>query len=137
MVGFKVGEVAGRAGVNLQTIHYYERQGLLPRPPCTASNCRVYPEDVVLRVRFIKHAQVLGFTLNEIKELLSLRAVPGTRCAAVRERAETKMHDIDHKIRTLQAMRKALNKLIGECSDSGPVSECPILEALDTEEEKR
>lgn len=136
MTGLKVGEVARQAGVNLQTIHYYERRGLLPKPPRTGSNYRAYPEDAVLRVRFVKRAQEIGFTLKEIKELLSLRAAPRTRCADVRERAVTKVRDIDDKVRTLQAMRKVLTKLIGECSGSGPVSQCPILEALDPEGEK-
>ena len=137
MTGLKVGDVAKQAGVNLQTIHYYERRGLLPRPPRTESNYRAYPADAVLRVRFIKRAQELGFTLKEIKELLSLRAAPRTRCADVRERAKTKVRDIDDKVRTLLAMRKALTKLIGECSGGGPVSQCPILEALDSEGEER
>ena len=137
MKGLKVGEVAKQAGVNLQTIHYYERRGLLPRPPRTESNYRAYPGDAVLRVRFIKRAQDLGFTLKEIKELLSLRAAPRTRCSDVRHRAEAKVQDIDDKVRTLQAMRKALTKLIGECSGKGPVTQCPILEALDSEDERQ
>jgi MerR family transcriptional regulator, copper efflux regulator len=136
MTGLKVGEVARQAGVNLQTIHYYERRGLLPKPPRTGSNYRAYPGDTVLRVRFIKRAQELGFTLKEIEELLSLRAAPGTRCADVRQRAEVKVQDIDDKVRSLQAMRKALTRLIGECSGSGPVSQCPILEALDSKDEE-
>ena len=134
MTGLKVGEVARQAGVNLQTIHYYERRGLLPKPPRTGTNYRAYPEDAVLRVRFIKRAQEIGFTLKEIKQLLSLRAAPRSRCADVRERAESKVQDIDDKVRTLQAMRKALTKLIGECSGKGLVTQCPILEALDSEE---
>ncbi len=134
MSGLKVGEVAKQTGVNLQTMHYYERRGLLPKPPRTDSNYRVYTEDAVRRVRFVKRAQGLGFTLKEIKELLSLRAAPRTRCAEVRKRAEAKIQDIDLKIRTLQAMRKALSKLIAECSGTGPVTQCPILEVLDSEE---
>ena len=137
MESLKIGEVARQAGVNLQTIHYYERRGLLPRPPRTGSNYRAYPQDAVLRVRFIKRAQGLGFTLKEIKELLSLRATPRTRCADVRTRAQAKVEDIDEKILTLKAMRKALTKLIGECSGKGPVTRCPILGALDSEEEAR
>jgi len=137
MAGLRVGQLAQRAGVNVQTIHYYERRGLLPRPPRTDSNYRAYPEEAVLRVRFIKRAQELGFTLKEIKELLSLRAAPRTRCTDVRKRAQAKVQDIDSKLRTLRAMRKALTKLIGECSGSGPVSECPILEALDSVGEER
>ncbi len=134
MTGLKVGEVAKQAGVNVQTMHYYERRGLLPRPPRTDSNYRAYSEETVLRVRFIKRAQELGFTLKEIKALLSLRAAPRTRCTDVRNRAEAKLQDIDDKVRTLQAMRKALTKLIGECSGKGPVTQCPILEAFDSED---
>lgn len=136
MESLKVGEVAKQSGVNLQTIHYYERRGLLPKPPRTGSNYRAYPEDAVLRVRFIKRAQELGFSLKEIKELLSLRASPRTRCADVRDRAQAKVQDIDDKVRTLQAMQKALAKLISECSGKGPVTQCPILEALDSEDNK-
>ena len=135
MEGLSVGELARRAGVNLQTIHYYERRALLPKPPRTASNYRVYPRDAVRRVRFIKHAQELGFMLEEIKELISLRATPRACCNDVRERAERKAKQIDDKIRSLKAMRKALAALIAECSSGeDSVSECPILEALDAED---
>lgn len=137
MTVLRVGAVATQACVNVQTIHYYERRGLLPRPLRTEANYRAYPADAVLRVRFIRRAQELGFTLEEIKELLSLRAAPLTPCADVRERAATKVRDIDDKMRTLQAMRIALTKLIRECSGRGSVSECPILEALDCEGEER
>lgn len=133
MDGLRIGEVARRAGVNLQTVHFYERRGLLPTPPRTASNYRAYPADAVLRVRFVKRAQELGFTLKEIQELLSLRAAPRARCGDVRLRAEAKLQAIDAKMRTLRAMRRALTKLVAECSGSGPVTDCPILEALDSE----
>lgn len=135
MKGFRVGEVARQAGVNLQTIRYYEKRGLLPRPPRTASNYRLYPQDAVRRVQFIKRAQELGFTLKEIKELLSLRAAQDARCSDVRKRTQAKILDIKVKLRTLEAMRKALTRLIGECSGKGPVTECPILDAMDSENE--
>lgn len=134
MEGLRVGQVASQAGVNLQTVHYYERRGLLPRPPRTLSNYRVYPADAVKRVRFVKRTQELGFTLKEIKELLSLRAAPRSRCADVRKRAEVKVRDIDAKVRALQAMRKGLSKLVRECSGEGPITECPILETLNSED---
>ena len=134
MEGLRVGEVASQAGVNLQTVHYYERRGLLLRPPRTLSNYRAYPADAVKRVRFVKRAQELGFTLKEIKELLSLRAAPRSRCADVRKRAEVKVRDIEAKIRALEAMRKGLAKLVRECSGKGPVTECPILEVLNSED---
>ena len=136
MDGLKVGEVAKRAGVNLQTIHFYEREGLLPRPPRTASNYRVYSEEAVRRVRFIKRAQELGFALKDIKELLSLRATPGTHCRDVRQRAMTKLQNIEEKLETLQAMHRALKRLIRECEGRRPITACPILEALDSEDRK-
>ena len=134
MEGLRVGDVARQAEVNLQSIHYYERRGLLPRPARTRSNYRAYPADTVRRVRFIKRSQALGFTLKEIKELLSLRAAPRAHCADVRRRAEAKVRDIDEKVIMLQAIRKALADLIGQCSGKGPVTECPILAALDSKE---
>jgi MerR family transcriptional regulator, copper efflux regulator len=133
MAALRIGEVARRAGVNLQTIHYYERRGLLPVPPRTGSNYRAYSEDAVLRVRFIKRAQELGFTLKEIEELLSLRVVPEACCANVRTRAEAKVRDIDEKVRALLAMRKILSGLIAECPSDAPVAQCPILMAFETQ----
>jgi MerR family mercuric resistance operon transcriptional regulator len=136
MQGLKVGEVARRAGVNLQTIRYYERRGLLLKPPRTGSNHRVYPEDAVRRVRFVKRAQELGFSLKEVKELLSLRATPRAKCGDVLQRAEGKIRDIDDKIATLRGMRKALLELMEECEGNLPVTQCRILEALAKKEEK-
>lgn len=134
MNGLTIGEVAERADVHIETLRYYERKRLIQRPPRTASNYRAYPAETVRRVRFIKRAQEIGFTLAEIEELLSLRASPKSRCGDVRARATAKMEDIDEKMRTLRRMKKALSKLVSECSGKGPVTECPILEALDTEE---
>ena len=134
MTGLKIGEVAKQAGVNLQTIHYYERRGLLSKPPRTESNYRAYPEDAVLRVRFVKRAQELGFSLKDIKELLSLRAAPRAKCAEVLKRAMGKVQDIDEKIATLRRMRTALSKLMDECQGALPISKCPILESLDDSE---
>lgn len=131
MNGFKVGEVAKRTGVNPQTIHYYERRGLLPKPPRTESNYRAYPEDAVLRVRFIRRAQELGFTLKEIKELIALRDAGSLRRSEVRAVAETKMRDIDRKLARLQAMRSALYGLVETCACENGRLVCPILEALD------
>lgn len=130
------GELAKRCDVNFETVRYYEQQGLIPKPSRSASNYRLYGEDTVQRIHFIKRAQELGFTLNEIKELLSLRARPRAKCADVLERAEAKIQNIDEKIRTLKAMRRALVKLKGECQGSMPISACPILEALDAEVEE-
>lgn len=130
-----IGDVAAQASVHVETLRYYERRGLVAKPPRSTSNYRLYPEDTVRRLRFIKHAQQLGFSLKEIKELLSLRAAPRARCADVRQRAAAKIKDINAKIVALQAMKKALTKLVAECSGRGPITECPILESLDAEEQ--
>ncbi len=129
----KVGELAKLANVNIQTLRYYERRGLLPEPPRTASNYRLYPREAVLRVQFIKRAQELGFTLREIGDLLDLQAKPGARCQDVYSRAEEKIRDIDEKIETLFRIRQALSKLMTECMGQSPITDCPILEALNPE----
>jgi Hg(II)-responsive transcriptional regulator len=130
----KIGEVAERGGVNLQTIRYYEREGLLPSPPRMASGYRLFTFATVRRVRFIKRAQQLGFTLSEIRELLNLRVSDGRSSSEVRSIAEAKIADIDQKIRALQAVKQALTRLTDKCSGYGLATECPILEGLDSDE---
>jgi MerR family mercuric resistance operon transcriptional regulator len=134
MNGQTIGAVAKQANVHVETLRYYERRGLVARPLRSVANYRLYPAETVRRVRFIKHAQALGFSLKEIRELLALRAAPRARCADVRSRAEAKIAAIETKIRALHAMRKALAKLVLECVGHGPITDCPILETLDTEE---
>lgn len=129
-----IGQLARRGGVNLETIRYYERLGLLPKPPRTQAGYRVFPEDTTASVRFIKRAQELGFSLKEIKELLALRLEPRKTRADVRERAEAKIADIEKKTNTLRAMKASLVKITRACSGDGPVSDCPILESLNHEE---
>ena len=106
----------------------------MARPPRSRSNYRLYPADTVRRVQFIKRAQSLGFSLKEITELLALRAEPTVRCADVRACAVAKIHHIDDKVRALQAMKTALVKLVAACAGDSPITDCPILESLDTEE---
>ena len=130
-MGLKIGEVAERGGVNLQTIRYYEREGLLLEPPRLASGYRMFPESAVRRVRFIKRAQELGFSLAEIRELLSLWEDSEAGAQQMRERTRAKVANIEEKIHPLQAMRDALNALAESCPGCGPLSECPILDALD------
>lgn len=130
-MSLKIGELAERGGVNLQTIRYYEREGLLPEPPRLASGYRMFPETAARRVRFIKRAQELGFSLGEIRELLSLREDAGAGAQDMREHAKAKIADIDGKIRTLRAMKDALSRLTEKCPGCGPLSDCPILDALD------
>lgn len=133
-MGLKIGEVAERGGVNLQTIRYYEREKLLSEPPRLASGYRVYPEQTVRRVRFIKRAQEIGFTLAEIRELLAIRIDPGRDSAEIRALARAKISDIEQKIQTLERMKAALGRITERCSGCGPASECPILERIDSDE---
>ena len=131
-----ISQLAKRSAVNLETIRYYERLGLLPKPLRSPSGYRLFSLDSVRRVRFIKRAQELGFSLKEIKELLALRVTPGTTSADVRKRAEAKIADIEEKVQTLRAMKKALAQLTATCCGETSVSECQILESLSLEKEK-
>lgn len=136
MMGLTIGELGTKAGVNIETLRYYERRGLLPEPPRSESNYRLYPLESVKIVRFIKRAQELGFTLKEIEELLSLRAIPEAQCADIQKLAKQKIQDIDTKINTLQAIRAALAILIAECPGQAPIQQCPILETIAAEEDQ-
>jgi MerR family copper efflux transcriptional regulator len=129
-------ELAKRGGVNLETIRYYEREGLLPKPPRSSSGYRQFSPESVRRVRFIKRAQELGFSLKEIKELLALRIAAGSTRADVRKRAESKIVDIEGKVQHLRAMKKALVRLTESSCGNGPASDCPLLESLSLEKEK-
>ena len=133
-MGLRIGEVAERGGVNLQTIRYYEREKLLTEPPRLASGYRVYPDQTVRRVRFIKRAQEIGFTLAEIRELLAIRIDSGRDSAEVRALANAKINDIEEKIQTLHRIKEALGRITERCSGCGPASECPILESIDSDE---
>jgi MerR family mercuric resistance operon transcriptional regulator len=132
-----IGRLAKKAQVNIETVRYYERRGLLPEPPRRQSGYRQYSENDVSRLLFIKRAQTLGFTLKEILELLNLRVDPDTTCGDVKRRAEAKIGDIEEKIRALRKMKKALTKLATTCRGRGPTSECPILEMLSSKDTGR
>jgi MerR family transcriptional regulator, copper efflux regulator len=128
-----IGRLAKLGGVNVETVRYYERKGLLTTPPRTPAGYRVFPNDAARRLQFIKRAKQLGFSLNEIRELLSLRRKPGTNQSHIRARAKAKIADIELKIHGLKAMKGALTKLAGRCKGCGPLPDCPILESLDQE----
>jgi MerR family transcriptional regulator, copper efflux regulator len=134
MESLTIGKVARLAGVGVETVRFYEREGLIDEPSRRESGYRQYPEETVRRLRFIRRAKELGFTLKEIKELLALRLDPETTCADVRNRAQVKISNIVEKIWTLTKMKEALEKLTLACSGRGPVSECPILEAMKDDE---
>ena len=125
-----IGQLARCSDVGVEAIRFYGRQGLIPEPPRTSSGYRQYPADTVERLRFIRRAKELGFSLREIGELIALR-LDGNACSAdVRARAEEKVRDIEQKIRDLQRMRSSLAALIDVCAGTGTTDECPILHAL-------
>jgi Hg(II)-responsive transcriptional regulator len=128
-----IGELSKESGVHLETIRYYEREGLIPAPPRKSSGHRAYPPNAARRLRFIKRVQELGFTLSEIRELLTLRAEPDRDCSQVCEQAQEKLCEVRAKIRNLQSIEQALQHLTEGCSGHRPISECGILEALDRE----
>lgn len=131
MQRMRIGEIAREAGVNVQTVRYYERRGLLPEPERRESGYREYTPECLERLRFIRRSQELGFTLAEIEELLALRTDPQTTAAQVKARAEAKVADIETKILDLRQIQRALEHLAGECrGGAGPTGDCPLLAAM-------
>lgn len=129
-----IGQVAMAADVNIQTIRYYERRGLFPPPRRTAAGYRQYAGDAVARLRFIKHAQELGFSLNEIQDLLGLRVRHGAACDAVERTTRQKIEVVQQRIRDLQRMKRTLERLAAACAARRPTDDCPILEVLEEHE---
>ena len=126
---------AKAAGVGVETIRFYERKGLIEQPARAADGCiREYGADVVARLRFIRQAKEIGFSLAEVAELLALRDDCQGGCATVRARAMAKRQDIQDKLDRLQCMRDALDEMIANCPGEGALSECTILEAMETRE---
>ena len=132
---FSIGQVARRAGVGVETVRFYEREGLLSEPARRASGYRQYSEEVVKQIRFIKRAQQLGFSLKEIAELLILRVDGQTGCSQAKEHAAAKLAEVEQKIIALQRMRQALLQVTSLCAGEGPEGRCPLLDALDHDEE--
>jgi MerR family copper efflux transcriptional regulator len=126
-----MGQLARQARVNRETVRYYERRRLLQRPSRSVTGYRVFPEDALRRLRFIRHAKMLGFSLEEIRELLALRIDSIDTCERVRQRTQAKIADIEQKIESLQRMRRALSELVTACSRRRKTNECPILNCLE------
>ncbi|MEN8232823.1 MAG: MerR family transcriptional regulator [Thermodesulfobacteriota bacterium] len=130
MNGLTIGKLAKQAGLGIETVRFYERQGLIEPPPRTDSNYRIYPEEEVSRLKFIKRAKDLGFTLKEIKELFVLQHDPHATKADIKKRTVEKIEDIKKKVQDLTRIQEVLEHLAGTCEGHGPISECPILDAL-------
>ncbi len=126
--------VAKEADVNAQTVLYYERRGLLPAPRRAANDYRLYDDNAVRRIRFIKRAQELGFSLKQIAALLALLERQGASCTEISAMAASHLEDIEQKIRDLERMRQALIPLVDACPGKGPLNACPILDSLEGDE---
>ena len=125
-----ISAVARMAGVGIETIRFYEREGLMEAPPRTISGYRQYSQEAVQRLQFIQRAKYLGFTLKEIEELLSLRLSAEGTCEDVRKKALAKISDIEERVLALQRMKRALTNLAKACTRKGSARECPIIEAI-------
>jgi len=130
MAGNTIGKLAQRAGVGVETVRSYQRRGLIQEPPTPAKGFREYPEETVQRIRFIRGAKELGFTLEEIGRLLELKVDPEQNCASVKAYALDKIAIIDEKIRSLDGIRQQLSRLTKACDNGNRTSDCAILEAL-------
>src|SRR6266540_756663 len=126
----RTSEVAGRAGVNPQTLRYYERRGLLPRPPRSTSGYRSYPDETVRVIRFVKRAQELGFTLDEVAELLRLASGGPSSCDTARSLASARVDELAARIADLERMRDSLRRLVDTCERPWSERDCPLLDCL-------
>jgi len=126
-----IGWVAKETGVNVQTVLYYERRGLLPAPSRSFSGYRLFNDESVRRIRFIKRAKELGFSLKQITALLALQGEQDASCAEVSAMAAGHFEDIEQKIHDLERMREALIPLVNACPGKGPLKTCPIMDSLD------
>lgn len=128
-----IGILAKRSDVTVETVKFYEKEGLLPKPAKPSSGFRTYPEDYVSRISFIKRAQELGFTLREVKELFKLKVDNKATCGQVMKKTDAKIAEVDRKIKDLKQMRKSLLQ-IRDCCDDGTktLTECPILDCFQT-----
>lgn len=125
-----IGQVAKRTGISIETIRFYERRGLIEKPSRKDSGYRQFGESHVKQFLFIQQAKSLGFSLVEIKELLSIREDPDSSSREVKALALTKLQNIEEKIKMLQRMKKTLKVLVDSCPGEGPKRDCPILDAL-------
>lgn len=130
MTLLRIGELAKRSGLGIETIRFYERKGLLDEPERRPSGYRQYDETVIARLLFIRRTKSLGFTLVEIKELLTLWFSPHTGCHHVREKAAQKLVEIDERLKSLKEMKRSLKKLTEQCQQRDSVEACPLFDGL-------
>lgn len=133
-MGMRTSQVARQSGVNIQTLRYYERRGLLQRPPRRPSGYREYTTEAVRVVRFVKRAQELGFCLDEVEALLELASGGPANCDAARTLAKQKLDELQQKMVSLRAMQTSLRRLVATCEMPRTERDCPLLEALESDD---
>lgn len=127
----QIGTIAKRAKVNIQTVRYYERRNILKPTQVKDSGYRLYSEDAVKTIAFVKHAQELGFKLDEIKQLLSLRTSSVSRCESVRKKAAARLSDVQEKLSMLKKLEVTLKSLIRDCEKNKTSKDCPIINSME------
>lgn len=137
MTVLTIGQIAKHTGVTVATLRFYEKQQLIEAPMRADSGYRQFPEITIKRVLFIQHAKDVGFTLNEIRELLTLQREPGTTCSDIKLRALQKIELIDSKLQELNRIRKALSRMVMKCKTQTKLNDCPILAELEMEKDDR
>lgn len=126
-----IGEVAKKSGIGIEAVRFYERSGLIPTPKRSPSGYRRYSESVIKQIQFILRAKQLGFSLNEIGELITLKNAPDSTCQNIRKTAQAKVADIQHKIDALEKIKALLTPLIDQCQSASSIDDCPILKIPD------
>lgn len=127
---FKTSELANKAGVNKETVRFYEKKGLLSEPVRTEAGYRQFSQKDIERLVFIKNAKELGFSLSEIKELLAIADGDIYKCSDVRQIAESKLDHINNQLKHLNKLKRTLTKLVTECQRAKTIKYCPIIESL-------
>ncbi len=127
------GELAKKCDVNVEALRYYEKRKLIDPPKRSEAGYRLYTEEDITRIRFIKNAQTLGFSLNEILELLKLRIYKNKSCEGAMKKAQAKLEDVEIKIKTLRIIKKSLKELIKQCEEAIPTNDCPILSKFESQ----
>ncbi|HDS30491.1 MAG TPA: MerR family transcriptional regulator [Firmicutes bacterium] len=133
-----IGEAAKSAGIGVETVRFYERQGLIDDPPRSDSGYRLYPEEIIHRLRFIRRAKELGFSLREIRELISLKYEKDSviKCDGIRQMTESKINMVNEKIAALHKLQSDLIELLDACCGKGEMNNCPVLKVLENGDEK-
>ena len=132
----RIGQVAKKSRVGVETVRFYESEGLIELPERNVSGYRQFSESVIKQIQFIQHAKTLGFSLKEVGELIKLKSTGNARCNIIKATARAKIAGIQEKIDVLERMKMALRPLVAQCKSSDPISDCPILNALDEDTAK-